>query len=45
MTAVQQLREELFIAMNPMLDNEEMLKKMITYVRSLVKELQSSDPR
>jgi len=43
MTAVQ-LRAELFREMNPMLDSEEMLKKMISYVRNLAKKLQTPDP-
>ena len=30
-----QLREELFREMNPMLDSDVMLRKMIAYVRSL----------
>ena len=30
-----QLRAELFREMNPMLDSDEMLRKMIAYVRSL----------
>ena len=34
MTAVQ-LRDELFREMKPMLDSEEMLKKMLNYVRGL----------
>ena len=34
MTTIQ-LREQLFHEMNPMLDSEEMLKKMIDYVRLL----------
>ena len=36
-----QLREELFREMSPMLDSEEMLRKMIAYVRSLFKQEQA----
>ena len=37
-----QLRAELFREMNPLLDSDEMLRKMIAYVRSLFATQQSS---
>lgn len=40
MTAIQ-LRAELFREMNPMLENEAMLSKMLAFVRSLFAEQQA----
>ena len=37
-----QLRAELFREMNPLLDSDEMLRKMIVYVRSLFATQQSA---
>lgn len=38
--ATMQLREELFREMNPLLDSDVMLRKMIAYVRSLFADQQ-----
>ena len=43
MKATNQLREELFHEMNPMLDSEEMLRQMLAYVRSLFAQQQATN--
>ncbi len=40
-----QLREELFREMNPMLDSEDMLRKMLDFVRSLFIEQKNAEKK